>query len=142
MEKEKIKQLSELRCELVEIRKRVQSVQRQIDRIEREGTVKDRVRGGLGGLQTFQIEGFPHPEYEKKKVLLWKRKEELLVCENKIAELVVDIENYINSISDSHIRRIISLRVIDRLPWTQVAQQIGGGNTEDSVRKAFERHFD
>ena len=50
-----------------------------------------------------------------------------------------DVEEYIASIDDSRMRRIVSMRFIDNLSWNQVADRIGGGNTEGSVKMAFQR---
>jgi len=43
---------------------------------------------------------------------------------------------------DLHMRRILCLRYLDGLAWEEVAARIGGGNTEDSVRKAAQRFLD
>ena len=51
------------------------------------------------------------------------------------------INDFINSIDDSNIRLIISLRFVNGLSWQQVAMHIGGGNTADGVRKACERYI-
>ena len=50
-----------------------------------------------------------------------------------------DVEEFIASIEDSRVRRIINLRFVEGLSWNQVADKIGGGNTDDSVRKVYER---
>ncbi len=42
------------------------------------------------------------------------------------------VEQYINSVEDSRMRSILTYRYIDGLSWQQVANKIGGGNTEDS----------
>ena len=52
------------------------------------------------------------------------------------------LNRYIASIDDSLIRQIIALRFVDGLSWRQVAFRIGGGNTEDSVRKAVKRYLE
>lgn len=49
------------------------------------------------------------------------------------------LNRYIASIPDSFMRQIISLRFVNGLTWRQVAQNIGGDNTEDGVRKAVNR---
>lgn len=49
------------------------------------------------------------------------------------------LNRYIASISDSFMRQIISLRFINGLTWRQVAQSVGGNNTEDGVKKACYR---
>ena len=56
--------------------------------------------------------------------------------------MINEIEAYIFGIEDSHMRRIASFRVIDGLSWSQVAVKIGGGNTDESVKKAFYRYLE
>lgn len=48
------------------------------------------------------------------------------------------IEAFVESIQDSHLRTVITLRYVKGMPWAQVASNIGG-NTPDSVRMAVER---
>ena len=117
-------------------------MEKQIDRIEKDGNVIDKVRGGEGGLQSFKIEGFPYPEYSRKKTLLNIRKAVLCELEIELLETLNQVEEFIASVKDSHMRRIINLRVVDGLPWNKVADRIGGENTDDSVRKAFDRFME
>ena len=49
------------------------------------------------------------------------------------------LQRFIALIDDSLIRQILTGRYIDGKNWTQVALQVGGGNTADSVRKAADR---
>lgn len=53
-----------------------------------------------------------------------------------------DVLDFIESIDDSHMRMIITYRIIENYSWGQVADAMGGGNTEDSVRKAFIRFIE
>ena len=139
--KEILIQYSDLQQECKEVREKIEKLERQIAKIEADGAVVDKVRGGLGGLQSFKIEGFPYPEYSRKKTLLYARKATLSELEMELLETLNDVEKFIASISDSHIRRIVNLRVIDGLSWNEVARKIGG-NTEDSVKKAFYRFME
>lgn len=50
-----------------------------------------------------------------------------------------DIYEYINTIDDSLLRQIVVYRCVSCMGWVQVANQIGGGNTAESVRKIYER---
>lgn len=50
-----------------------------------------------------------------------------------------DVLDFIESIDDSHMRMIITYRIIENYSWGQVADAMRGGNTEDSVKKAFYR---
>ena len=51
------------------------------------------------------------------------------------------LERYIADIPDSLTRQIFTLRFVNGLTWYQVAMHIGGGNTEDSVRKTCDRYL-
>lgn len=137
--KEILIQYADLQQECKEVREKIEKLENQISKIEADGNVIDKVRGGAGGLQSFKIEGFPYPEYSRKKTLLYARKATLSELEMELLETLNDVEEFIASIKDSHMRRIISLRVVDGLSWNKVANRIGGGNTEDSVKKAFYR---
>ena len=141
MTKEILRQYNDLQQEYIEVREKINSLEHQIDRIEQEGSVKDKVFGGMGGLQTFVIEGFPYPEYSRKKMLLYARKTILCELETEILETINKIEAFISEIDDSHMRRIVHLRFVEGLSWSEVARRIGG-NTEDSVKKTFYRFLE
>lgn len=154
--KEILIQYSDLQEEVKEIRKKIEKleeripkIQQRINEIERGETVKDKVRGGLGGLQSYNIEGVPKKEYSErktdllsKKLLLNSRKSTLEILEFDLLKKTNEVEEFIASIDDSRMRRIINLRVIEGLSWAKVANYIGGGNTEDSVRKYFDRFME
>lgn len=140
--KEILTQYADLQKECKEVRGKIEKLERQIEKIERDGNVIDKVRGGDGGLQSFKIEGFPYPEYSRKKTLLYARKATLSELEMELLETLNEVETFITSVKDSHMRRIISLRIVDGLSWNKVADHIGGGNTEDSIRMSFNRFME
>lgn len=140
--KEILTQYSDLQEEVKEVRNRIESTEKQIAKIEEEGNVVDTVSGGSGGIQHFKIEGFPYPEYSRKKSLLYVRKATLASLEMELLETLNRVEEFIASVEDSRIRRIITLRFIENLSWNKVADRIGGGNTEDSVKKSFYRFME
>lgn len=142
MDKQILIQYADLQEEVKEIRDKIEKLEKQIDKIENEGKVIDKVRGGEGGLQSFKIEGFPYPEYSRKRTLLFARKATLSELEMELLETLNDVEVFISSIKDSHIRRIVNLRVVEGLSWNKVAIRIGGGNTEGSVKMAFQRFME
>ena len=151
--KEIIVQYSDLQEEIKEVRKKIEYLENRIPKIEKRleeieagEKVRDKVRGGEGGLQSFNIEGVPIVEYEKKKtellskkLLLNNRKSTLEILEFDLLQKTNEVEEFIASVDDSRMRRIINLRFIENLSWNKVADRIGGGNTEDSVRMAFNR---
>ena len=52
------------------------------------------------------------------------------------------IMRYVAGIDDSLIRQIITYRHIDMMKWRDIAQKIGGGNSEDSLRMAYKRYLE
>lgn len=67
--------------------------------------------------------------------------EEQKLCEMKTKRHTKRIEllHYIDTISDSQLRRIFMYRFYDGLTWIAVANRIGGGNTDGSVKKQVYR---
>ena len=57
MDKNVLIQYTDMIEEVKDIRKRILQTEKQISRIEEEGTVKDTVSGGMGGIQHFVVEG-------------------------------------------------------------------------------------
>ena len=57
-------------------------------------------------------------------------------------EALSEIRQNVDEIEDEYIKAIITYRFINGMSWRQVAFRIGGGNTEDSVRKAYARYVD
>lgn len=135
-------QYSDLQEEIKEIRQRIEKTEKQIAQIEKEGEVCDKVMGGEGNLRSFKIAGFPYPGYNRKKTLLYARKATLTSLEMELLETLNQVEEFIASVKDSRMRRIINLRFIENLSWNKVADRIGGGNTEDSIKKAFYRFME
>ena len=138
MTKEILNQYMDLQKEIKEVRGRIHQVEEQIQKIEEDGIVADTVSGGEGGIQRYRIEGFPYPEYSRKKTLLYTRRTILANLEMDLVETINGVEEFITSVEDSRMRRIIDLRFLQGLSWQQVALRIGG-NTEASVKMSFQR---
>jgi hypothetical protein len=132
-------QYCDLKEEIKDIRRRIATKEREIAKIEEEGEVVDFVKGGYGGTQRYKISGFPYPEYSRKKTILCLYKAQLENAELDLLTMTNDVEEYIQSLTDSRIRRILRFRFIDGLRWFQVAQRMGGMASEDSVKKEFQR---
>lgn len=154
--KEILVQYADLQKECKEVRKKIERLEDEIPKIEKRISdiengemVKDKVRGGEGGIQNFNIEGAPTVEYEKKKTMLLSKKLLLNNIKSTLEQLEFDllqktseVEEFIANLDDSRMRRIINLRFIENLSWNKVADNIGGGNTEDSVRMMFNRFME
>lgn len=125
-----------------EIQKRIDRLNKRLERINEEGNVKDAVKGGTGGLQTFHIEGFPVADEDEAKYLLNKNIRLLSQREHDIAEKVIKVEEYLNTINDSRMRRMITKRYIEGKRWWKVAEEMGSQYTEDSCKKQMERFLE
>ncbi len=61
---------------------------------------------------------------------------------DKIQELRDRAIAYITTIPDSLTRMVIYYRCVSLFGWRRVAYEIGGNNTEESVRKIYTRFFE
>lgn len=132
-------QYIDLMREKEEIQKRINNLNKKLKRINQEENVKDAVKGGYGGWQTFHIEGFPVAEEDETKYLLNKNIRLLRQREHDLMEKVVEVEEYLNTLDDSRMRRMITKRYIEGKKWYQVANEMGKRYTEDSCQKQMER---
>ena len=141
MDKDILVQYADLQEEIKDIRRRAEGVRRQLERLEREGTVLDAVKGTRqnGTFGSIRIEGFPYADYEKRRQSLQSYLQKLKEAEERLLEMTNEAEEYINSIADSRMRRIVQYRVMDGLSWYEVADRMGGKATSDSCKKYFER---
>ena len=76
------------------------------------------------------------------------RAERIIELENRIIAKRDEIQRlrdeaveYIYSIPDSLTRQIIYYRCVSLMSWRRVAYEVGGYNTEESVRKIYDRFF-
>lgn len=132
-------QYIDLLQEKEEIQERIDKINNRLIRINEEGNVKDAVRGGSGGLQTFHIEGFPVADEDEARYLLNKNIRLLRQREHDIEERVIKVEEYLNAVDDSRMRRMITKRYIEGKRWEIVAKEMGKRYTEDSCKKQMER---
>lgn len=122
MDKTILIQYDSLQQEIKEVRRRIAKTQEEIDKLE---VVKDKVKGGEGGIQNFNIEGFPYPEYSRKRTLLCSRKATLEDLEDKLLEMTNNVQEYISTIDDSLMRRILTMKFIDCMTQEQIGANIG-----------------
>lgn len=148
MDKNVLIQYRDMKEEIKDLRRRITETERQIWKIAEEGTVKDTVSGGMGGIQHFVVEGMPVPELSRKKLLLNKRKAMLIEKENELLELMNQAEEYINSIEKSELRMMFRFYYIDGMTWLQVAHKMNAMHpkrkiayNEKNLQKRNERFF-
>ena len=80
--KDVLNQYRDMQIEIGETKRKISwledcitKIEKRIADIEAGEVVKDKVRGGLGGIQSFTIEGVPTREYRKKKIELYMKKD-------------------------------------------------------------------
>lgn len=54
----------------------------------------------------------------------------------------LEITKQLNQIEDAQVRLSIQLHYIDGFTWNEVANEIGGGNTDAACRKYVSRYFE
>ena len=76
------------------------------------------------------------------------RAERIIELENRIIAKRDEIQRlrdeaveYIYSIPDSLTRQIVYYRCVSLMSWRRVAYEVGGNNTEESVKKIYYRFF-
>ena len=124
MTKELLSQYGNLQTEIVDMQKEIAKTEDDIAKLLEEGTVVDKVKGGLGGMQGFKIEGFPQKEYDRRKKLLHSKRNRLLKKQNDLIEITEEIENLIDSIPKSRDRQIMRLTFIENRTQQQIADKL------------------
>lgn len=142
MTKNILEQYSSLLKEQQDIEKRIERLEKRLKRIREGGNVKDAVRGGNGGIQTFKIEGYPTAEDDETAYLLNKNRRILQDRKRKIEETIVEVDKFISSIDDSRMRRMVTYRYIDNMEWQQVAGSMGKRYTADGCRMDMKRFLE
>lgn len=145
MKKHILEQYVDLQGEERDLLRRIQTVSDQIQRMETDGyMVADSVTCGRKGkkpLGTHRIQGFPYPDYISKRAKLRTYKMQLELADQKLLELLSEVEKWVQDVPDSRMRKIVRYRYIDGCNWVQVAHRIGGDSTNESCRKACERYL-
>lgn len=155
MTKGELSQYFDLKQEEIELGMQIEATLNRIDSCEEEirelenELVLDKVYGGFGGEQGYVIEGYDERDIKALRKRLVRDKEILAerlmlkrVRKDRASVMLLEIERFLNTVTDSYIRRIITFRYIDHMSWNRVADKVGGGNTEDSVRKALDRYLE
>ena len=82
----------------------------------------------------------PKNRTEETYIELIARKEELQKKISEYKELKSTIEGYIDRIDDMLVHRIAEERVIKNKTFREIAEELGGKNTTESVRKMYYRY--
>ena len=142
MTKHILEQYASLIQEQQELRSRISKLEQKLERIRTGDNVKDAVKGGDGGLRTYHLEGYPTAEDDETVYLLSKNRRLLAERKSRIDEMVIKVEEFLNSMDDSRMRRMVTYRLIDKLSWQQVAERMGKRYTADSCRMDMKRFLE
>ena len=115
------------------------------ERLERNREMLSSLSAAAGpGAQV--ITGMPHAPGVSDKVgdlaaEIWDLQDRINYLESRCDEEKKKLEKYIGAIKDDQTRMIFRLRFIHCMTWLQVAEAIGGRNTESGVRSICYRHL-
>lgn len=114
------------------INKEIQMWQRELEKIRSQGLVKSPIISDMPkGGQKFDISDYVSAIADYEAVirgLLAK----VQIQRKKIIE-------YIEGVDDSLMKQIIFYRCVSCMTWQEVADAVGGNNTENSVRMMYNR---
>jgi len=132
--RQKLKQIRHLKRE-------IELLQEQIAIVESE-IVTDKVKGSdpehPWTERHYIIRGLPGERNEK----LLRLRDRLERRKSDLQDLRAEIFEWVEGIEDSLLRQVIILRHVNGLGWRQVAREIGGRNTAESIRKLHDRYFE
>lgn len=129
MTKEKLIQYCDLEVEIVKLEKRIDRIQNQSE------MVSDVVQNGYKGHAViYGYDCFRKYKLEKLEHVLKQRHDRLL-------DLQIEIEEWIDTIQDSNIRQIFEHRYIDNMSWVQV-QIAMKYKHEDKARKKHDKFLE
>lgn len=143
--KEILIQYSDLQQEIKYLSKRIDKLKNE--RIKYEAKKKhDMVRASAHEFpyveQSVHIEGMTNINEMMLNSTINQEIRKLELRYENLLQATNDVLDFIESVEDSHMRLIITYRIIENYSWGQVADAMGGGNTEDGVRMAFKRFIE
>lgn len=123
-------------CELIK------DTEREIERIRnrRQEVVTDKVKGSSYdfpfGQVSYVIRGIPYDTQDQTEL---DRQEHILKERKAAAEVIkLQVEEWLSTVPP-RMQRIIRYKVFEGMTWAQVAVRMGRKNTENGLKKEFER---
>lgn len=83
----------------------------------------------------------PQNRTEAKYIEICSKREKLQAKKQEFEQHKANVELYIENIPDLFTRRIFEKHIFQRQKFRQISRELGGGNTEDGVRQAFNRYL-
>ena len=116
--------------------KQIEQKQREIERIW------DKLTAMSPNLSGMPHGGGVHDKVGEGVVELVAKKEELEAQKRGFEQEEKQINDWIDSVEDLQINLILCLRFREKRSWNEVADEMGGINTEDSCRKMIDRFLE
>lgn len=140
MEKSVLEQYNAIKKEIKDLERRIKASEQKIRTYEKK-VVSDTVKGSRPDLTIgpIKITGLAQRDIDREHELNGRRCEKMQRFKRKLEDMAEEVEDYIQSIADSEIRRMARMRYLDGLEWRQVAVRMGKGYTGDSCRMKMER---
>ena len=144
IDKSILEQYAHLLREREDIRRRIQSVSDKLSNMQWDTETVYTGRKSKHKIKKVKIEGTASRAYSTRRTTLLQLQLKYQQIQDRLDSMIIDVEEYIQSIDDSRIRQIIRLRYEGdrsghRLTWREVAIRMH--ETEDSCRKACERYL-
>ena len=117
--KKELNQLNDLKAEIKELEQKITALkQKETERVQ------DKVKSSYKKFSYIQgsitIEGFDRKGTERRDNLLYTKKMILIARKTKAEQEELKLMQYINSVSDSKVRRIMQYRYIDGYTWEKI----------------------
>ena len=140
IEKNVLEQYSSIVEEIADLERRNRNDRNEIKKLEKQ-IVSDTVTGSRDDLTIgpIMVKGVAEGLADKKRDQIEARIMKQNRFRKRLLNMKQEIEDYIQKIEDSEIRRIARFRYIDDLEWRQVAVRMGRGYTDTACRKKMER---
>ena len=140
MEKNVLEQYASIVEEIADLERRNRNDRNEIKKLEKQ-IMSDTVTGSREDLTIgpIMVKGVAEGLADKKREQIIARIEKQNQFRKRLLKMKQEIEDYIQKIEDSEIRRIARFRFIDNLEWRQVAVHMGKGYSGDSCRMKMER---
>lgn len=134
--------LKEELLQYCDIQKEIKELEEKIEKLNKNKIISDSVRGTSKYFpyieKSYKIEGLDIEKQKKidfYKTILQERYDRLL-------EKQIEIEEFIDKLPTSRLRRIFEYRYIEQYSWVKVANKIDNRSTADSIRMEHDRFLE
>ena len=140
IDKNVLEQYTSIKKEIADLERMIAESNSKIKKFEKQ-VVSDTVTGTRPDLTIgpIKITGVAQQQIDRENELNRNRIQKMKRFKKKLEKLVAEVEEYIQKIPDSEVRRIARMRYIENLSWRRVAVHMGKGYTEDSCRIKMDR---